>query len=249
MCFAGVAAVVAAGRPSLSERGGRRKAARSSATSRRPPRTPRRSIPVSPSPSLLSSLPPLAIARLHLVPPLLFPNGPLLPLSPSPPTPLFPVSPTPPTPSLPLFPSSPSPHLPPFLRIRPPATAPSERLSKAHLAHWGRSLARAATCAQQPHRWQQPATWHALLPACALFDPVLMGRRRQEECLCPHSNERLGNKMGVDVHNVDMDEELQHLRHLQHLHLTILQTLPIPSPHFLLAFSLLPVESTQMTPA
>ncbi|CAI5960299.1 unnamed protein product [Closterium sp. NIES-65] len=146
MCFAGVAAVVAAGRPSLSERGGRRKAARSSATSR-----------------------------------------------------------------------------------RPPPTAPSERLSKAHLAHWGRSLARAATCAQQPHRWQQPATWHALLPACALFDPVLMGRRRQEECLCPHSNERLGNKMGVDVHNVDMDEELQHLRHLQHLHLTILQTLPIPS--------------------
>ncbi|CAI7866052.1 unnamed protein product [Closterium sp. NIES-53] len=26
--------------------------------------------------------------------------------------------------------------------------------------------ARAATCAQQPHRRQQPATWHALLPAC-----------------------------------------------------------------------------------
>ncbi|CAI5497152.1 unnamed protein product [Closterium sp. Naga37s-1] len=55
-------------------------------------------------------LPPLAIARLHLVPPLLFPNGPLLPLSPyspfslSPPLPLF-LSPPPPPP----FPPHPPP--------------------------------------------------------------------------------------------------------------------------------------------
>ncbi|CAI7803825.1 unnamed protein product [Closterium sp. NIES-53] len=43
--------------------------------------------------------------------------------------------------------------------------------------------ARAATCPQQPHRRQQLATWHALLPACTFFDTsVLMGRRRQEWC-------------------------------------------------------------------
>ncbi|CAI7932614.1 unnamed protein product, partial [Closterium sp. NIES-54] len=42
--------------------------------------------------------------------------------------------------------------------------------------------ARAATCPQQPHRRQQLATWHALLPACTFFDTsVLMGRRRQEQ--------------------------------------------------------------------
>ncbi|CAI5497164.1 unnamed protein product [Closterium sp. Naga37s-1] len=60
-----------------------------------------------------------------------------------------------------------------------------------------------------------------------------------------HSNERLGNNMDGDLHNLHVDKALRHL----HLHLTLLQTLPSQSPLSPLAPSHVPVESTQMTPA
>ncbi|CAI5990425.1 unnamed protein product [Closterium sp. NIES-64] len=134
MGFAGDAVVVAAGRPSQSStfECDESQTARYSAPF--DPRTPPPPLSFPPFPGTIVMgipsrvprpsphdrlLPPLAIARLHLVPPLLFPNGPLLSLSPSPPSPPLPLLPFPP---LPLFPSSPLP-LPPTSPLSP-ASAP-----------------------------------------------------------------------------------------------------------------------------
>ncbi|CAI7808299.1 unnamed protein product [Closterium sp. NIES-53] len=215
MGFAGVAVVVAAGRPSQSRafECDESKTARYSA-----PFDPR----YSPSPSLLSALPrndrhgnpmwqpmairtspraiqlpnptrvprpsphdrllpPLAIARLHLFPHSYSPTPPYSPFPPLPILPLSPYSPFPLSPSSPLslFPFPPPPPFPPHpppsygaIRAVPrnvPLPCKRESLGAAEQgapppggSHGSRAPlgahARVATCLQQPHRRQQPAT-------------------------------------------------------------------------------------------